>query len=317
MRAIVINAYGGPEVLELKDIARPAVGATDVLVRVRAASLNAGDLFSMRGSPWLARFMVGFPRPKDHVLGWDLAGVVEEIGAKVTRFKPGDEVFAATQHSFAEYAAVPENKCAPAPTSLPLEEAAAVPSAALAALHAIRDAAKLQPGQHVLINGASGGVGTFAVQIAKALGAEVTAVCSTRNVDMLRVLGADKVIDYTQEDFTRVARPCDVLLDNVGSRPFADCRRALSPGGKMLPNTGHAGMGYVFKAYALSAVSRRHASPVLSIPNGDDLAFIRSLIHEGKVKPVIDRSYQMHEIRDAFRYFEEEHARGKVVVEIG
>ena len=317
MRAIVINAYGGPEVLELKDIARPAVGATDVLVRVRAASLNAGDLFSMRGSPWLARFMVGFPRPKDHVLGWDLAGVVEEIGAKVTRFKPGDEVFAATQHSFAEYASVPENKCAPAPSSLSLEEAAAIPSAALAALHALRDKAKLQPGQHVLINGASGGVGTFAVQIAKALGAEVTAVCSSRNVDMVRFLGADRVIDYTKEDFVTVARPCDLLLDNVGSRSFADCRRVLAPGGRVLPNTGHAGMGYVFKAYALSAVSRRHTSPVLSVPNGDDLAFIRSLIHEGKVKPVIDRSYQMHEIRDAFRYFEEEHARGKVVVEIG
>ncbi len=314
MKAIVMNAYGGPEVLELKEIDRPAIGENDVLVRVHAASINAGDVFSMRGSPWLARFSVGFPRPKDHVLGWDMAGVVEQVGAAVTRFRPGDSVFASSEHSLAEFARVPESKCAAAPSALSLEQAAAVPSAALTALHALRDQAKPRAGQHVLINGASGGVGTFAVQIAKALGAEVTGVCSTRNVDLLRSIGADHVIDYTREDFTRSGQRYDLILDNVGSRSFSDCRRALSPDGMHLPNTGHAGMGYVFKAYALSAVSRKHANPFLSVPKADDLAFIRSLIEDGKVKPVIDATYPMSETREAFRYVEEEHPRGKVVI---
>ncbi len=314
MKAIVINAYGGPEVLELKEVDRPSIGENDVLLRVRAASINAGDIFSMRGSPWLARFSVGFPRPKDYVLGWDMAGVVEEVGVKVTRFRPGDTVFAAGEHTIAEFACVSENKCAAAPSALSLEQAAAVPSAALTALHALRDQAKLGEGQRVLINGASGGVGTFAVQIAKAFGAEVIGVCSTRNLEMVRSLGADHVIDYTKEDFTRDGQGYDLILDNVGSRSFADCRRALAPGGMHLPNTGFAGMGYVFKAYALSAVNRRHGRPFLSVPTAEDLVFIADLIDAGRVKPVIDATYPMSEAREAFRYVEEEHPRGKVVI---
>lgn len=314
MKAIVQNAYGGPEVLELKEVEKPAIADEEVLVRVHAAGLNAGDYFSMRGSPWLARFNVGFPKPKDHILGWDVAGHVDEVGKNVTRFQPGDEVFASCDSAFAEYACVPESKLAKTPTNLTLEQAAAVPSASMAALHALRDQAKVHPGQKVLVNGASGGVGTFAVQIAKALGAEVTGVCSTRNVDMVQSIGADYVVDYTKEDFTRSERRYDLILDNVGNRSFSDCRRALTPGGTHLPNTGHGGMSYVIKAYVFSALMRQHASPFLSVPNSDDLNYIKELIEAGKVRPVIDRTYPISETREAFRYLVEEHARGKVVI---
>ena len=314
MKAIVMNAYGGPEVLELKEVDKPEVSENDVLVSVHASSLNAGDYFSMRGSPWLARFTVGFPKPKDHILGWDVAGQVEAVGGNVTGFQPGDKVFAACEGALAEYACVPEDKLAMAPSNLTLEQAAAVPAAAMAALHALRDQANVQPGQKVLINGASGGVGTFAVQIAKALGAEVTGVCSTRNVEMVRSLGADHVIDYTQEDFARSGRRYDVILDNVGNRSFSDCRRALTPGGTHQPNTGHGGMSYVIKAYILSALMRQHNSPFLSVPNAEDLLYVKDLIEAGKMEPVIDRTYPVSETREAFRYLVEEHAQGKVVV---
>jgi NADPH:quinone reductase-like Zn-dependent oxidoreductase len=314
MKAIVQNAYGGPEVLELKEVEKPAIAEDEVLVSVHAAGLNAGDYFSMRGSPWLARFDVGFPKPKDYILGWDVAGNVEEVGKNVTRFQPGDKVFASCDSALAEYACAPEGKFAGIPSNLTLEEAAGVPSAASAALHALRDQANVQPGQKVLINGASGGVGIFSVQIAKVLGAEVTGVCSTRNVDMVQSIGADHVIDYTQEDFTRSGKRYDLILDNVGNRAFSDYRRALAPGGTHLPNTGHGGMQYVIKAYVLSALMRQHASPWLSVPNSEDLIYIKELIEAGKVKPVIDRTYPISETREAFRYLVEEHARGKVVI---
>ena len=314
MKAIVINAYGGPEVLELKEVDKPEVGENEVLGDVQAASLNAGDYFSMRGSPWLARFNVGFPKPKDHILGWDAAGQVEEVGKNVSRFQTGDKVFASCASALAEYASVPEDKLAVAPTNLTIEQAAAVPSAGMTALHALRDQANVQPGQKVLINGASGGVGTFSVQVAKSLGAEVTGVCSTRNIDMVRSIGADHVIDYTKEDFTKSGQRYDLILDNVGNHSFADCRRALTPAGTHLPNTGHGGMGYVIKAYIFSAVMRQHASPFLSVPNAEDLIFIKDLIEAGKVMPVIDKTYPLSDTPEAFRYLEEEHARGKVVI---
>jgi NADPH:quinone reductase-like Zn-dependent oxidoreductase len=314
VKAIVMNAYGGPDVLELKEVDTPEVTENDVLVSVHAASLNAGDYFSMRGSPWLARFTVGFPKPKDHILGWDIAGHVEEVGKNVTRFQPGDKVFASCDSALAEYACAPEGMLAMTPTNLTLEQAAAVPSAAMASLHALRDQANVQPGQKVLINGASGGVGTFAVQIAKSLGAEVTGVCSARNIDMVRSIGADHVIDYTKEDFTQSGQRYDLIVDNVGNHSFAGCRRVLTPGGTHLPNTGHGGMGYVIKAYVLSAFMRQHARPFLSVPNAEDLLYIKDLIEAGKVMPVIDRTYPMSETPVAFRYLEEEHARGKVVI---
>jgi len=316
MKAVVLNAYGGPEVLELKEVDRPQVRENTVQVRVHAAGLNAGDYFFMRGSPWLARFSVGFPRPNDFVLGWDIAGRVEAVGKEVTRFKPGDQVFAAVEGGLAEYACAGEDRFAFVPSNLALEQAAAVPTAAVTALHALRDKANVQPGQRVLINGASGGVGTFAVQIAKSLGAEVTGVCSTRNVELVRSIGADHVIDYTREDFAQGGRRYDLILDNVGNRSFADSRRALNRTGVHLPNTGHGGMTYVLKAYLLSAFMGRHARPFVSVPTAEDLAHVRDLIETGKMVPIIDRTYPLSETREALRYLEEDHARGKVVITI-
>jgi NADPH:quinone reductase-like Zn-dependent oxidoreductase len=316
MKAIMINAYGAPDVLELKEVAAPAIKENEVLVRVHAASLNAGDLFALRGSPWPIRLSVGLPKPKNYLLGCDVAGHVEAVGSQVTRFKPGDEVFGAGSGTLAEYAHIAEDKLAPKPANLTFEQAAAVPTAAVAALLGLRAAGKIQPGQKVLINGASGGVGTFAVQIAKAFGAEVTGVCSTRNVDLVRSIGADHVVDYTRADFTRNGQRYDLILDNVASRSFSDLRRALTPHGKIIPNSGHAGMGYVFKAFALALVRREHGSMYLAVPDSRNLATLKDLIEAGKVTPVIDRTYPLSETPAAFRYLVEEHARGKVVITV-
>jgi NADPH:quinone reductase-like Zn-dependent oxidoreductase len=316
MKAIVINAYGSPDVLELKEVAAPTIKDNEVLVRVHAASLNAGDVFSLRGSPWLIRLSVGLNKPKNYILGWDMAGCVEAVGSQVARFKPGDEVFASCNGSLAEYVHVAEDKLAPKPANLTFEQAAAVPTAAVSALMGLRDAGKLQPGQNVLINGASGGVGTFAVQIAKAFGAEVTGVCSTRNVDLVRSIGADHVVDYTREDFTQNGQRYDLILDNVASRSFSDLRRTLTPQGKIIPNSGHAGMGYVFKAYALSLVRRQHGSMYLAVPNSQNLAQLKDLIEAGKITPVIDRTYPLSETPAAFWRLVKEHARGKTVITV-
>ena len=249
MKAIVQNDYGSPDALSLKEIDKPEVGEHDVLIRVHAASLNAGDYFTMKGSPWLVRTSVGFPKPKDYVLGWDVAGCVEAVGSAVTNFQPGDEVYCACSGAFAEYACAPEDTVGLKPANLTFAQAAAVPTAALTALRGLRDVGKVQPGQKVLINGASGGVGTFSVQIAKSLGAEVTGVCSTRNVEMVSEIGADHVVDYTREDFTQSGQQYDLILDNVASRSFSDLRSALAPGGIVIPNSGHGGMSYVFKSF--------------------------------------------------------------------
>ena len=314
MKAIVQNAYGSPDVIEIKEVDRPVVKENDVLVRVAAASINAGDIFSVKGSPWLARFSVGFPKPKDYILGWDAAGTVEAVGGKVTKFKAGDEVYTLCSGAFAELACVHEDRVARKPKNLTFEQAAAVPSAALTALIALRTQGKLKAGQKVIINGASGGVGTFSVQIAKALGAEVTGVCSTRNVELVRSLGADHVFDYKNEDFTLSDRRYDLILDNVGSRSFADYRRMLTQQGVHLPNTGHAGMSYVIKAYLLSALMSQHLAPFLAEPSPEDFEFLNELIEAGKVKPVIDKVYPMSKAKDAFWYLEKEHAQGKVVI---
>jgi NADPH:quinone reductase-like Zn-dependent oxidoreductase len=316
MKAIVQNAYGSPDVLSLAEVAQPAVKENEVLVRVKAASLNAGDVFTLRGSPWLTRLMVGFPRPKNHILGWDMAGVVDAVGSSVTQFRPGDEVYASCSSALAEYVSVAEETLAAKPANLTFEQAAALPTAALTALLGLRDAGKLQAGQKVLINGASGGVGTFAVQIAKAFGAEVTGVCSTRNVEMVKSLGADYVVDYTRDDFTKNGVHYDLILDNVASRSFSDLRSALSPQGKIIPNSGHGGMTYVFKSYLLSLIMRQHGSMYLASPSGKDMLVLKELAEAGKLKPVIDKTYPLSETPAAFRYLEKEHARGKVVITI-
>jgi NADPH:quinone reductase-like Zn-dependent oxidoreductase len=314
MKAIVQNHYGSPGLLELKEVDKPQVKEDQVLVRVHAAALNAGDYFSMQGSPWLARFSVGLPRPKDYILGWDLAGQVEQAGRNVKGFKPGDEVFGSCSHTLAEYVCAAEGHLAPKPATLTFEQAAAVPTAALTALQGLRDAGKIQPGHKVLINGASGGVGTFAVQIAKALGAEVTAVCSTNKVDQIRSLGADHVVDYTKDDFTLKGQRYDLVLDNVGNRSFSDFRRVLTPAGKLIPNTGHAGMGYVILSLVRSLFLRQQGGLFMATPNRDDLVTLKDLIEAGKVTPVIDRTYTLAETPAALQYVGDGHARGKVVI---
>jgi NADPH:quinone reductase-like Zn-dependent oxidoreductase len=295
---------------------RPVVKDDEVLVRVVATALNAGDYFSMQGSPWVVRFMVGFPRPTDYVPGWDIAGCVEAVGSAVAQFHPGDAVYGAVTHAFAEYVSAPAGKLALKPANLSFEQAAAVPTAGLTALQGLRDAGKVQPGQKVLINGAAGGVGSFAVQIGKALGAEVTGVCSTRNVEMLRSLGADHVVDYTKEDFTRGERRYDLILDNVGNRAFSDLRRALTPQGRLIPNSGHAGMTYVLKAFLLAPVMRQHDKPLTTTSNGKDLAVLTQMIEAGKIAPVIDRTYPFDEIPAALGYAAQRHVRGKVAIRV-
>ncbi len=314
MKAIVQNEYGSPDVFELKEIDKPVVKDDDVLVRVHAAALHAGDYFAMRGVPYLVRMSAGWPKPKYYVPGYDVAGHVEAAGKNVKQFQPGDEVFGTCKGTCAEYVCAGENNFLPKPANLTLEQAAAVPTSALTALRGLRDAGKVQPGQKVLINGASGGVGTFAVQIAKAFGAEVTGVCSTRNVDMVRSIGADHVIDYTQEDFTQSGQRYDLILDQVANHSLSDCRRALTPQGKHIPNSGHSGTGYVVKALVLSLFVRQQGRPYIAIPNKEDLVVLNELIEAGKVTPVIDRTYPLSETPEAFRYLDEGHARGKVVI---
>ncbi|NCC93826.1 MAG: MBL fold metallo-hydrolase [Opitutae bacterium] len=316
MKAIVQNNYGSPEVLALKEIALPTLTDDQILVRVHATSINAGDYFSLRGSPWVVRFMVGFPRPREYILGWDVAGRVEEVGSAVTQFRPGDAVFGAVSHAFAEYVAAPADKFAPLPANLTFGQAAAVPTAALTALQGLRDAGQLQPGQRVLINGAAGGVGTFAVQIARALGAEVTGVCSTRNVALVRALGASHVVDYTREDFTRSERRYDLILDNMGNRAFADLRRVLTPQGRIIPNSGHGGMGYVIKGFLLAPLLAQQEQPLMTTPNGKDLTVLAKLIEAGKVTPVIDRTFPFDAIPAALGYAAQGHTRGKVVITV-
>jgi NADPH:quinone reductase-like Zn-dependent oxidoreductase len=316
MQAVVQVGYGSADVLELRQIEAPVV-ADDVLVRVRAVSLAAGDYFAMRGVPFPVRMVVGFPRPKkDYVVGADLAGRVEAVGTRVTRFKPGDEVFGECSRACAEYACAKEDELVAKPENLTFAQAAAVPTSALTALQALRDHGSVRPGMSVLVNGASGGVGTFAVQIAKVLGAEVTGVCSTANVDMVRSIGADHVIDYTIEDFTLGERRYGLILDNVASHSFGEYQRVLEPGGVVLPNTGNGGMRYVITTFLRSLLVRQQARPFISRPNQDDLTTLKGLVEAGRVTPVIDRTYPFKDTAEAFRYVDGGHARGKVVITV-
>ena len=322
MKAIVYRHYGSPDVLELEEIERPIPGDDAVLVRVRAASVNPLDWHFMRGEPYLVRAMAGLRRPKLTRLGADLAGQVEAAGRNVTRFRPGDEVFGGGRGAFAEYVCVGEKALAPKPTSLTFEQAAAVPVAALTALQALRDKGRLQPGQTVLINGAAGGVGTFAVQIAKSFGAEVTAVCSTRNVDRVRSIGADHVVDYTRDDFTRSGRRYDLILDAVGNVPLSALSRVMSPSGICVGVGGSGGgrwigpMAGLLGALVWSRFRSQKVRPMLASVNHQDLVVLKELIEAGKVTPVIDRSYRLSEVPEAIRYLEEGHARGKVVIAV-
>jgi NADPH:quinone reductase-like Zn-dependent oxidoreductase len=317
MKAIGRKGYGSPEILELEDVEEPALSDDRVLVRVRAASVNRLDWYDVTGTPWIARPITGLRGPKAPPLGADFAGTVEAVGTGAEALEPGDDVFGVANGSFAEY--VCAQNVARKPANLTFEEAAAVPLAGLTALQGLRDHGKLQPGQQALVNGASGGVGTFAVQIAKALGAGVTAVCSPRNVEQARSLGADHVIDYTREDFTRSGRRYDVILDVAGSKSWSQCRRVLSPNARVVVVGGEVSrllgpLGHIAKMLLASWRSSQKAVFFVAKPNGADLDVLRELLESGKVKPVVEKRYALAEVADAIRYMGQGHARGKLVI---
>jgi NADPH:quinone reductase-like Zn-dependent oxidoreductase len=314
MKAIVQNAYGTADVLTFTDIVKPVPGEDDVLVRVRAASLHAGDHILLRGVPYPARFFVGWPKPRNFVPGLSMAGVVEAVGARVQYLKPGDEVFGEGRGACAEFALGTEKTLVAKPTGLTFEQAAAIPTSALTAQHGLRDAAKVQPGQRVLINGASGGVGIYAVQIAKALGAHVTGVCSTGNVEMVQGLGADEVIDYTTEEFVNRGPIYDLIFDNVGNHSFTEVRRALTPTGVVIPNAGTVSVGSMVGSMIRSLFARQKDLRFISTPNRADLLALTELIDSGRLTTVIDRTYRLDQTPDAMTYLGTGHARGKVVI---
>lgn len=323
MKAVVYTEYGSPDVLQLKDVAKPVPADDEVLVKVHAVSVNAADLHLLRADPFLIRLSSGLLKPKHTILGSDIAGRVEAVGSNAKLFKPGDEVFgdisACGWGGFAEYVCVREDALALKPTNLSFEQAAAVPMAAVTALQGIRRAGQIRPGQKALINGASGGVGTFAVQIAKSFGAEVTAVCSTGNLETARSIGADHVIDYTTEDFATNGQQYDLILAANGDRSISDYKRALSPTGVYVQTGGSMSQmtqAMIQGPWISMTGSKKMSNMGVTKPNQSDLVFIKELLEAGKVKPVIDRCYPLSEVPAALRYLEEGHARGKVVITV-
>jgi NADPH:quinone reductase-like Zn-dependent oxidoreductase len=322
MKAMVYQKYGSPDVLELKEVEKPTPKDDEVLIKVHAASANAADWHLLRADPFLIRLVSGLLKPKNQRLGADVAGTVEGVGRNVTQFQLGDEVFGDISGcgfgAFAEYVSVPENVLALKPANISFEDAAAVPMAAVTALQGLRDKGQIQSGQKVLINGASGGVGTFAVQIAKSFGAEVTGVCSTAKMDMVRSIGADHVIDYTQEDFTQNGPRYDLILAANGYQSLSDYKRALSTEGIYVVSGGS--MTQIFQGMLLgplmSMTGSKKMGNLLARPNQKDLVFMKELLEAGKVVPVIDRRYPLSEVPEAIRYLEEGHALGKVVITV-
>ena len=322
MQAVTQQRYGSPDVLEIRKIAPPTPGPDEVLIRVRAAGVNAADVHLMRGDPRAVRLVTGLRRPRQPVLGADVSGVVEAVGADVVDVSPGDEVMAEVMRGgYADLVTVAATRVAPKPASLDFTEAAAVPVPGVTALRTVRDAGRVGPGQRVLVNGASGAVGHFAVQIAVALGAEVTAVCSTRNVDLVRGLGASHVVDYTSEDFTLAAEPYDVVIDTVGNRSLAECRRVLTPRGRYVlvgvASSGRwLGMGRQVRMMLTSPFVRQSLVSVMNKPSRTHLETLTGLIDAGSVRPVVNRTFPLAEAADALRYVEAGHAQGKVVIEL-
>jgi NADPH:quinone reductase-like Zn-dependent oxidoreductase len=319
MRAAVYTAYGPPEVVQVRDVEEPVPKADEVRIKVRAASINPIDYHVMKGRPYATRLMLGLRRPRWKTPGRDVAGQVEAIGETVTRFRPGDVVFGACSGGLAEHVCAPERALVSKPAGVTFEQAGSVAVAALTALQGLRDKGGMRAGQKVLINGAAGGVGTFAVQIAKSLGANVTGVCSTRNVEMVRSIGANRVIDYTREDFTEGRERYDVILDCVGNRPLSACRRALSPDGTfVIVGAMKKKMGSILaralNALVSSRLGKQKFVMFIAKVSTEDLTLLRDLMAEGKVTPVIDRRYALSEVAEAIGYLEEGHARGKVVI---
>jgi NADPH:quinone reductase-like Zn-dependent oxidoreductase len=323
MKAIVQDTYGAADVLDLREIERPAIGDDEVLVRVHAAGIDPSVWHLMTGRPYMVRVMgYGLRAPKHPVRGLDVAGRVENVGANVTRFRTGDDVFGTCHGSFAEYARVREDRCLPKPAGMSFESAAAVPVSGITAVQAVRDKGQVQDGQHVLIIGAAGGVGTYAVQIAKALGATVTGVCSTNKTDLVRSIGADRVVDYTRSDPVDGSRHYDVIVDCGGNRPLRALRRALTPKGTLVIVGGEdggrllGGNQRLLQAAALSLVVGQRLVGVLADENVEDLRYLLDLIEAGAVTPVLDRTFPLIDVPDAIRYVQQGHARGKVVVTV-
>jgi NADPH:quinone reductase-like Zn-dependent oxidoreductase len=321
MKAIVHERYGRPDVLELRDVDLPTIEDHQVLLRVHASSVNPAEWYGVTGPLFARAFGGGLRKPKSTTVGADVAGVVESVGKDVTEFQLGDEVFGTSGASWAEYAPAREVRLVRKPANVSFEEAAAVPIAGITALQALRDKGGVQPGQKVLINGASGGVGTYAVQLAKALGADVTAVCSTRNVELARSLGADRVVDYTKEDFTQLGERHDLMLDIAGSRPFGQFRRVLTPkatvvivGAKFPSNKGVGPLSHVIGTRVASLGRSQTVKFFVAKINKEDLGFLGELLEAGKVRSVIDRRFELSETADALRYLGEGHARGKVII---
>jgi NADPH:quinone reductase-like Zn-dependent oxidoreductase len=321
IKAIVQHRYGSPDVLELKNVDKPVPREEEVLVRVRAAAVNIGNWHLLRGIPYAMRPVVGLFKPRHEIPGLDLAGQVEAVGESVKQFQPGDEVFGWCDGAFAEYACAEEDNLLAKPANLTLERSAAVGDSAFTALNAVRDQGKVQSGQRVVINGASGGVGTFAVQIAKSFGTDVTGVCSTRNVDMVRSIGADQVIDYTKEDFTQDRHRYDVVLDLVGNRSLSDCRRSLTPQGTYVlvgvSDIGRwLGLARQIKVLLSSPFVRQQMRIFITRHTREDLVVLKELVEAGEVRPVIDRRFQLSEIPEALRYQGEGHSQGKIVIAV-
>lgn len=322
MKAVVQDRYGSPDVLRLEEIETPPLTDGGVLVRVKAASVNAADWHFMRGEPLIARMVFGLRRPKQGIRGSDVAGTVEAVGKTVTLFHPGDEVFGSCRGSLAEYVCADESLVVAKPAALSFEQAAAVPLAGLTALQAVRDHGHVQAGQKVLVNGASGAVGPFAVQIARSFGAEVTGVCSSRNVDMVRSIGAGRVVDYTKEDFTEGEDRYDVLFDIAGTRPWSRLRRVLRPDGTLVviggPSTNRlwGPLGHLAGMRLASLRGGRKIAVFVASTNHDDLVVLRDMLEARKITPVIDRTYPLGEAPEAIRYLETGHARGKVVITV-
>jgi NADPH:quinone reductase-like Zn-dependent oxidoreductase len=322
MKAVVYYNYGSPDVLKYEEIEKPTAGDHEVLIKVRAASVNPYDWHFMRGIPYLIHIIAGLRQPKDKRLGADVAGQVEAVGSNVTQFKPGDEVFGSCKGAFAEYACASESALVIKPDNVTFVQAASVPIAAYTALQGLRDQGHIQPGHKVLINGAAGGVGTFAVQIAKSFGADVTGICSTKNLGMVRSIGADHVIDYTHEDFTECGQRYDILFDLIANHSLSACRRVLNPRGICVTAGGSAGRWMIhpiarsLAALVLSQFGSQKFVGCFAKPSQQDLAVMHDLMKAGKVTPVIDSSYSLSEVPEAIRYLEEGHARGKVVISL-
>jgi NADPH:quinone reductase-like Zn-dependent oxidoreductase len=321
MQAIIHSKYGPPDALELNDIDQPVITEDAVLVRVHAAAVGKGDWLTVQGLPYVARLRYGLGKPKHPVPGFDVAGRIEAVGSNVTQLQPGDDVFGWCDGSFAEYASVPEGQLAQKPPNLTFEQAAAVPISGFAALQALRDTGGVEPGQTVVVIGASGGVGSFAVQLAKAFGAQVTGVCSTKSVEMVRSIGADHVIDYTQQDFTRTGQRYDLILEMAGNRSLADLRRALTPKGTLVLVGGSGGRwfmgtGRTLRAVLVSPFVGQRLRSFLSKPRGVDLVVLKELLEAGKLTPVIDRTFPLSEAAEAIRHVGEKSTQGKTVITV-